>query len=106
MFRVALILLLASICLIGCRSQSPEAPAALQKYQAIKVGMTRSEVYAILPEKPIPAGKDTEEWEFISMDGERHPIMTRVYIDVTFGADGRVRMVAHDIFTDPPLVKK
>jgi outer membrane protein assembly factor BamE (lipoprotein component of BamABCDE complex) len=105
MFRVALILFVASICLTGCQSYGPEVPAALQKWQAVKVGMTRPEVYAILPEKHSPAGTNTDEWELVSVDGERPRIMTRVYIDVTFGADGRVRMVDHNIYTDPLVVR-
>ena len=67
--------------------------------------MTRPEVYAILPERHFPLGTAQEEWELYSVSGERPPIETIVFIDVTFGADGRVRLITHDMATHPLVAK-
>lgn len=80
---------------------SLEPSAALQKCEAVKVGMTRAEVYAILSERHVPAGAGREEWELESESGTKPRIQTLVFIDVTFGADGRVQKVQHTVDTFP-----
>ena len=86
-------------------NNAAQVPTALQKCEAVKVGMTRSEVYSILPERHFPAGAETEEWQLSSVSAKRPPVVTLVFIDVTFGADGRVRLVGHDSETFPLVTR-
>jgi hypothetical protein len=100
--RIAFILfLVAGIFCSGCRTYSPETKTALQKYRMVKRGMTHSQVYAILPANDIFQGRGaaTEEWQFgsVSTDAKGPQVMTTVFTDVTFGADGRVQKVGRDI---------
>jgi outer membrane protein assembly factor BamE (lipoprotein component of BamABCDE complex) len=95
--RFAFILFLAvSILCSGCRTYSPEVQATLEKYRMIKQGMTRSQVYAILPQQDIffRPRAETEVWHFSTAKGD---IMTNFTLEVTFGADGRVQKVTRDI---------
>jgi hypothetical protein len=101
--RLAFILFFAAnILCSGCRTHSPEVQATLEKYRMVKQGMTRSQVYAILPQQDIfwRPEAETEEWEFDGgVRGNNPPIMTKVFIDVTFDADGRASKVKHHIAT-------
>ena len=96
--RIAFILLLAAgVLCSGCRTYSSETQATLEKCRMVKPGMTRSQVYGILPEQEIfqRPGAETEEWYFSAAKGL---VITEVTIAVTFGADGRVRKVARNIW--------
>ena len=94
MSRIAYILFLVmSIFCSGCLTESHQVHAMLQKYDMVKSGMTRSEVFAIVPAPDIAIGtgdgKQVVSWHY----GSAFANEDYVLLTVLFGKDGRVEHV-------------